>query len=227
MKIYSVEQEWLLSDRGIEHGTSKYSALRLINHKTGKFDSAFSGDFFQRIFRRYARTQPILGEWSFPHIEAFVINNLPFPDMSRLSGQTGVHLFSEQVLQKIQNKIENDGEVLPFCSKSLSYSWFRITRVLNALKLNPIQLAEMDHYISYIEKYDFNEEILEGIYLFHLTNHPGTFATDLFVDLVGINKFVGLRFQLIWDSENPDYIDERFKPEVWAEIKARHAKRKT
>jgi hypothetical protein len=109
------------------------------------------------------------------------------------------------------------------------YYWFRVMRyVEGALRLeNAMGFAHDPEWVSYLEKYDFHPEKLEGVYLFNISKptHPGTFATGAFVDLVRKHDLKGLEFQLIWDSEDPDYVDERFKPEIWAEIKARHAKR--
>jgi hypothetical protein len=222
MKIYKIDQAWL---HELNHPDS-YSAIRLVDQKTRKFDQRYSSDFFRKIFSNYLSNQSILEIWKNPRIEEFKYKEYPFPDISRIAGQPSVHIFSQDTLEEIGSAIKNDGEILPFQGQKLSYSWFRILRDLNVLKTDSAMgFTANPEYIPYFEKYDFHTEPLEGIYLFHIINHPGTFATDLFVDLVKQYDLKGLDFLLIWDSENPDYIDERFKPEVWAEIKSRHTKR--
>jgi hypothetical protein len=228
MKIYNIEQAWVISERGIEHGISEYSGLGLLNQKTGKFDQRYSSDFFREFSLNYPRNQSIAGVWKNPEIGEFQYKDFPFPDITRIAGEATVHLFSQSTLERIGSKITRDGEILLFQSQKRSYSWFRILQVLNVLKTDSSMGFTADpEYIPYLEKYDFHADRLESIHLFHIVNHPGTFATNLFVDLVKEHNLKGLTFQLIWDSENPDYVDERFKPEVWAEIKTRHAKRQT
>jgi hypothetical protein len=222
MKVYAIDQAWI---HEWDHPNS-FSFLRLINLKIGKFDQKYSRDFFREIFSNYSSNQPIIESWRNPKIEEFKYKNYPFPDITRIAGEPTVHLFSQIALEKISLKIKNDGEILPFQGQKLSYSWFRILRDLNVLKTDSAMgFTANPEYIPYLEKYDFHTDPLENIYLFHIVNHPGTFATDLFVDLVKQHDFKGLDFLLIWDSENFDYVDERFKPEVWAEIKKRHANR--
>jgi hypothetical protein len=222
MRIYEIEQIWLND----VNNTNRYSALGLIDQKTSKWDQRYSKNFFREFFSNYSRNQSIIEVWKNPKIEEFKYKDYPFPNFTRMAGETTVHVFSQPTLDKIGSTIKNDGEILPFQGQKLSYSWFRILQVLNVLKTDSAMgFTANPEYIPYLEKYDFHTDPLEGIYLFHIVNHPGTFATDLFVDLVKQYDFKGLDFLLIWDSENPDYIDERFKPEVWAEIKSRHAKR--
>jgi hypothetical protein len=226
MKIYNIEQAWMISERGIEHGTNAYSALRLVDQKTGKFDQRYSESFFRKFSLSYSRNQSIAEVWRRPKVEGFKIKNLNFPDLTRIAGQPSVHAFSQSVINIFGSKLLSDGEILPFDMEGYEYSWFRVTQVLNVLKTDGSMGFTADpEYIPYLEKYDFHADRLEGIHLFHIVNHPGTFATNLFVDLVREHNLKGLTFQLIWDSENPDYVDERFKPEVWTEIKTRHAKR--
>jgi hypothetical protein len=222
MKIYKIEQTWEPNN----HGTSIYSSIALVDQKTGKFDQRYSENFFREFSRNYSRNQPIIEVWKNPRADEFKYKEYPFPDMTRIAAEATVYLFSQSTLEKIGSTIKNDGEILPFQGQKLSYSWFRILQVLNVLKTDgAMGFTANPEYIPYLEKYDFHTDPLENIYLFHIVNHPGTFATDLFVDLVKQHDFKGLDFLLIWDSENPDYVDERFKPEVWAEIKKRHANR--
>jgi hypothetical protein len=222
MKVYKIEQHHPTSERGIEWGESVFSALRLIHPMTKRFDQKFSDGFFKSFF--YKNRASIESLWQSPEIEVFKYKNFPLPDIGRIAGQTSVHIFSEEAVKRLGQYIDKDGVFLPFTNKNnLRYSWFYILSNIDALLVK----SNENDYISYFEKYEFDAPKLEGIYIFNIKNHPGTFATDLFVDLVNAQSFKGLMFQLIWDSENPDYVDERFKPEVWAEIKARYAKRNT
>jgi hypothetical protein len=222
MKVYMIDQLWLNDVLN----TNRYSAIGLVDQKTGKFDQRYSENFFRNFSLKYSRNQPIVAVWKHPNIEEFQYKDFPFPDVTRIAGEATVYLFSQATLEKIGSVIKNDGEILAFQGKKLPYSWFRILKVLNVLETeDAIGFTNNPEYIPYFEKYNFYADRLENTYLFHIVNHPGTFATDLFVDLVRKYDLKGLDFLLIWDSENPDYIDERFKPEVWAEIKTRHAKR--
>jgi hypothetical protein len=229
MKVYKIEQACEISERGVDWGKPQYSALRLIHPVLKKFDQKYSTEFFLEIHQTYYGGKSVSENWNFPEIEEFSFQKLPFPDISRIAGNPLVHIFSGEAIKLIGDIIINDGEFLDFKNEGkLFYSWFHILRNLNVIKTgDSMGFVNDPEYIPYLEKYEFYADKLEGVYLFHIVNHPGTFATGAFVDLVNKHDLKGLMFHLIWDSENPDYIDERFKPEVWAEIKARHAKRKT
>jgi hypothetical protein len=67
-------------------------------------------------------------------------------------------------------------------------------------------------------------EHLDDVFITKYESHS-CFCTETFKTFYQSELLTGLDFLLIWDSENSDYVDERFKPEVWAEIKSRHAKR--
>jgi hypothetical protein len=71
-------------------------------------------------------------------------------------------------------------------------------------------------------KYEFLKFIEDDIFI-SLYAEKYCFCTEKFKNLYVSSHLTGLEFMLVWDSENPDYVDERFTPEVWADIKAHHA----
>jgi hypothetical protein len=60
--------------------------------------------------------------------------------------------------------------------------------------------------------------------LFLLPNGQKTvFCTERFKDAYEENEFTGLTFRLVYDSENVDFVDERYsnRPQVWIDLKAK------
>jgi hypothetical protein len=78
-----------------------------------------------------------------------------------------------------------------------------------------------DGRFDIIELHSFYEEKLQDIHLFKIPGQPYYYhyCTEEFKDRCKEHKLLGIDFRLVWDSENPDFRDERFSPEHWAEIK--------
>jgi hypothetical protein len=248
MRVYSF-------NRAMQKGIDTYSTVSLVDLETKKYLQDEESEFFRNIHQSYPWNEPFAPYWKSPIYSLITFFGYPFADIGKGSS-INIDLISQESKTLIGEHIIRDGEFLKLeLSGTLfesaqtkkgyenrilqassikhpiptGYYWFRITRyVEGALRLEDAMGFTHDpEWVSYLEKYDFHPEKLEGIYLFNISKptHPGTFATGEFVDLVRKHDLKGLEFQLIWDSENPDYVDERFKPEIWAEIKARHAKR--
>jgi len=83
--------------------------------------------------------------------------------------------------------------------------------------------------VSNIYYHTFIPERLEDAWLFYLATQPGGvnyYATEQFKQRVEEHGFTNMPFDLVWDSEDPDFIDERFRYKPWLEIKRRFAERK-
>lgn len=82
------------------------------------------------------------------------------------------------------------------------------------------------HTIFY---HTFIPERLEDAWLFYLATQPGGvnyYATEQFKQRVEEHGFTNIPFDLVWDSEDPDFIDTRFRYKPWLEIKRKFAERK-
>jgi hypothetical protein len=248
MRVYAFNQS-------LNNGDLVFSRPTWLDLKSKTHPQREAEAFFRNINESHPWTDSYLPYWKSPLFSLVSIYGNPFIDVGKETSITR-ELISQEAKNLIGDHIAGDGEFLKLelsgkifesrrTKKGLfenheilasaikhpiptGYYWFRITRYVEALRLeNVLGFTHDPEWVSYLEKYDFHPEKLEGIYLFNISNptHPGTFATGEFVDLVRKHDLKGLEFQLIWDSENADYVDERFKPEIWAEIKARHAKR--
>lgn len=90
-----------------------------------------------------------------------------------------------------------------------------INSSINATELNGKTI------IRQINIYSFHQDKLLDKLLFHIPQYSlnELYATDTFVSAYNQTKLTGLLFKLIWDSDDPEYWDERFPPEQWQIIK--------
>jgi hypothetical protein len=242
-------------NESLQNGDDMFSTIRLIDLRSKTYMQREDGDFFRNIRQNHPWSEPYAPLWKSPKFSFISINQKPFLDMGKLGisrveifSQKAVDLIGKDLLadgeflpleltgavyeshRTKKGAIELREVPAASISKELptKYYWFRVLKNLDlsVLKLDSAMGFTNDPTdVPYLEKYDFNVEKLEGINLFYIVGHRGNFVTGTLVDLIRKFDLKGFDFQLIWDSENPDYIDERFKPEVWAEIKSRHAKR--
>jgi hypothetical protein len=230
MKIYSIRQDTMVPER------LAVSYVRLINPQTGLRDQRYERDFILNFIQTYGTLKSALSEWTIP--EFFVVQNLTYPkaplnDIGQLAGMAIIseksgsilgdllHIDSE-LLPMVGNKIEVKGKMKPL-GKNLRFYIVHHLQARNALDFSKLDEDPTSNYISYLEKYEFRIDQLENAHFFKIKHHPGYFASETFIKTLEQHNLRGMVWELIWDSENPDYIDEHPTPEVWADIKARHA----
>jgi hypothetical protein len=170
----------------------------------------------------------------------------PMPDMAIVAFYGGL-AFSQRAIDSLQTLLEDHGELLPLVCKEGDYQFFHVTTVVDALDLKnnlvrystnlPLPVGGKTSLggIKQIEgnySYAFLEGRLTNIPIFRLPMYYGS-ATNIFVsetfktrvESCGLNS---LEFLLVWDSEDPDYFDERYRnePERWERYKRELAEQK-
>jgi hypothetical protein len=234
MKVFSIRQQVTVPER------LACSFVKLVNPQTGLRDQRYEREYilkFRETFGPY-RGKSALPSWETP--EFFVAQNRDFPKapLNDIGQMAGIPIISERTRTIVSKFLEADAELLPILGNKIEIKGkmkplnetlkFYIVHHLqkrDCLDLEALGEDPNNDYISYLEKYEFRPEALENAHFFQIKHHPGYFASETFIQLLEQHDLRGMVWELIWDSENPDYVDERFKPEVWAEIKARKAKK--
>jgi hypothetical protein len=164
---------------------------------------------------------------------------LPIPDLAIVSVYQGL-IFSHKAIGCLQDLLESHGELLPLICDEGDYQFFHVTKVINALDIEnslvrystnlPLPIGGRTSLggIKQIEgnySYAFLEDCIKDTHIFRLPLYYGNtgsnYVSETFkarVESCGLNS---LEFLLVWDSEDPDYFDERYRnePERWERYK--------
>ncbi len=151
-----------------------------------------------------------------------------------LTIQDNLLVFPEAILRgELGDILKQHGELLPLHSEDGQFYLYHVTTVLD--KVMDIENSYIMWHaqegkppeMSDVQMYEFFADGLSDAMIFKLPLH-GTnrlqrrcFATEKFKLLVEKSGVTGLQFDLIWNGENPDYMNERYshRPEIWERIK--------
>ena len=138
------------------------------------------------------------------------INPKKNPKFGDRSECMGVLVFSQKAIEKLYDLIKDDVEILPLECDYGEFSLINVTTVLEALnrKKSKFGVFKGTERISYMEKYEFFENVVKGYDIFKITDDKcgSIFVSDRFVQTVERSKLKGFRFELAWDSEAPTTI---------------------
>ena len=163
--------------------------------------------------------------WSSPLVRLFEPNKI-CSDISCL-GTQNVLVFSDYSLSIFGDLVKQSGDLLELDCPDEKLFAFRLTKKIDALDDRGIIKFDNSHpnYIDKVVQYSFNPEKLTNVGIFNLTQLHSPeywFFTDLFVNKKREANLTGLSFALIWDSEDENYWDQRYTPEIWNRIKLEH-----
>jgi len=123
------------------------------------------------------------------------------------------------------------GELLPLKAEDGNTYYLFRPPVIDALdeENSDFKVNDYGNVRGGIGYHTFLPERLEDAWLFYLKTQPGGvnyYATEQFKQRVEEHGFTNLPFDLVWDSEDPEFQDGRFKPEVWEATKRKFAERR-
>jgi len=123
------------------------------------------------------------------------------------------------------------GELLPLKAEDGNTYYLFRPPVIDALdeQNSDFKVNDYGNVRGGIGYHTFLPERLEDAWLFYLKTQPGGvnyYATEQFKQRVEEHGFTNLPFDLVWDSEDPEFQDGRFKPEVWEATKRKFAERR-
>jgi hypothetical protein len=169
--------------------------------------------------------KPIAIQWSQDLLKRKTVDIPPFWD--------NISIIPQHVVTKIGDLLEQNGELLPLESQDGDFYLYHVTNVLNNVldiensyvqwsSLNPSEMTDV--YLYTFFKENLRDEMIFKMPLYGTDRlQPRCFATNKFKSIVEQNKITGWQFDLIWDSENPDYYNERWtRPEQWERVKQNH-----
>ncbi len=177
---------------------------------------------------RNSRGKSLLSNWEAPEIKPFWEEpEKPVADISFI-GVTGPITVNNKAVDGLRELFEASGELLPLDSEEGKYYIHNVTQVVDAINLkNSVYKWIGDEGISMSlpEIFSFHAGAIYGLSAFRASKlERETLYTDIFKQRVEEADLKGVIFQLIWDSEDPNYQDERYTPEQWERIKQVHAK---
>jgi hypothetical protein len=214
MRVYQLDIE-CSKVKGINQ--SKYAVLKAMNSEKGEFDyvdhllTAY-GVFHASKIRENSDWVALQGEWFWDH--------KPRPDL-QMCGHGNLFVSGEK--KALVEKIDGGNfEYLPIKYPEQNYYFIRLKdRLANSIdREKSLYTATKRTSFHGVQIFSFNKEIIDNQYLFLTPELYGPlFATENFKQYVQQNNLKGLDFKLIWDSEDPDYHDQRYRLEQWNQIK--------
>ena len=117
----------------------------------------------------------------------------------------GVQIFSDRVIDVIEEMIGNSVEFLPTITDEGVFWLVNITNVVNCIDYEKSQFRSFSSSgrIMVFEKYSFVEEKVRNEDIFRIVDMPyyRPFVSDRFKEVIEANDFKGFIFKLVWDSE--------------------------
>lgn len=118
----------------------------------------------------------------------------------------------------------NRGELLPLDGVDGQTYYLYNDPIIDALdEANSAVYRGVRNHIDAVEVYSFSLERLDDAWLFKLPDQTTAdfYITEPFKALVEAAGLTNLVLELIWDSDDPDYRDERYddRPGMWEEVK--------
>lgn len=119
----------------------------------------------------------------------------------------GVWAFNENALNLIKDYIEEDkSEILPLKGEEKTYYLLNVFNYINCIDLEKSQVRYFrnSERIMSISKYVFEPNMLKNEHIFKSTlqKRGPIFISDKFKLILENSKLKGIKFELIWDSEN-------------------------
>lgn len=123
------------------------------------------------------------------------------------------------------------GELLPLKGEDGNTYYLFRPPVIDALdeENSDFKVDDYGYVRGGIGYHTFHPERLKDAWLFYLKTQPSGvnyYATEQFKQRVEEHGFTNLPFNLVWDSEDPEFQDGRYTPKAWATIKRKFAERK-
>lgn len=120
-----------------------------------------------------------------------------------------IPVFSKEALKVLQPLIKDCVEVLELSFAEREYYGINVISVLNVIdyeKAQYIKFKSSDR-IMLFTKYVFRMcDGLKEHHIFKIVDEPrrGAFVSEKFKEIVEKNKLTGFKFELVWDSEQPE-----------------------
>lgn len=137
--------------------------------------------------------------WRFRPLEG----NMEWGDMA--SYHTHIPTVTPNFIEATRDLIESSVEILPIDCEGKELYLLNTTEVLDCIdytKAKPITFTNSSKIMMF-EKYAFIEEKVKGKHFFKIKELPvgGVFVSDEFRQRTIDKGLVGIRFDLVWDSE--------------------------
>ena len=132
-------------------------------------------------------------------------------------------MFSERAVTVLGDMLRADGELLPLVCNEGKYHLFNPLRVVDAVDWEASYTVELGSIIDF-QKFGFQQEKLRGLHIFKIPEHPlgYYFISEALKSAAEAAELRNnLVFRLVWDSDDPDYFDERYanSPGGWERVK--------
>lgn len=219
MKIYIASPTSLYDNK-------RYTGLRIINPSTKEIDDEYEREVLAGFLRGrvFGKITPLTPSWSPQLVTVFD----PSKEMTDIDffGSSDALYFSLEAAKKLEPLLLACGELLPLEGETQPFFVYNVLNIIEALdhdiaKTTLWQESERTkyRYTSKLDMYGFHNDRIMETPIFVIPEQGKYFFTDLFKTAVEANHLTGLCFFLIWDSDDPDYHDERYEEEQWEYIK--------
>ena len=146
-----------------------------------------------------------------PHSKNWVPHNI-----KRITSEDVVHfadihrytffpVVSERVVEALKPLISNDVEFLPVNYDGYLYYGINVITVIDAIDYKKSEYIKytFSNKIMLFNKYAFRKKVVKNYNIFKIIDEKRRYAfvSDQFKEVIERNGFKGLKFKLVWDSE--------------------------
>ena len=204
---------------------TKFAMLEFVNPETHEYDRLIE----QNYVIDFIRYNPIQNaEWVIPTFSRLVNPEGILVDVFFAGDR--ILTFNKKAIDHLKEILYKNGNLLPIkiassekTATDAGYQMYMTTTIVDAINVNGTVLDRPKEENSGFKIYNFLPEKLTNVSIFRLPpNKNGGriyYVTDLFKEAFEKSGLTGMCFALIWDSENPDYHDERYDLDQWQWIK--------
>lgn len=219
MKVYILKKPY--SD-----ALNEFTFIKGISDKR-VFDESMQRDLSYKMYLARgtslkASWTPLYVAWS-DEINPAPPSNLPRGDFSFPLILLGVNQRVVDVLGDVMQSTSEDlgtyGELLPLHGMDGKTYYLLNPPIIDVLDIDNSYFPYGTNYPATINVYGFFPDKLRNAWFFKIPQQADFFVTEQCKKRIEEEKLTNVSLQLVWDSENPDYQDERYSSEVWQRLK--------
>lgn len=173
--------------------------------------------------------KPIKDLWN-PFYVTLIKDKPKWPTVDTPGLFPGFFVIRQRIVDLIGDVLIKYGELLPLHSSDDSFFIYNVNNIIyDALDIKNSSIFFTRYpgcsAMTSVDIFKFHEDSIGESSIFRIPQfyidkaYPDIYVTEDFKNLVRRKKIVGWQFEMIWDSQNPNFHDQRWRLEQWLHVK--------